>query len=557
MLIRLISWFFAIMSTHSVALSAAAPAKPSDAAPASRALLIVHAAHLAEAAQEWSHYRTSTGWNVTLLSVAPIAPDESSEARANELLRRISNAWGDALAGGATEFAVLLLGDADGSGIPTFRFLQHDPDLKTHRDTHFVSDHPYRAGSVTRDQPRFPLGRIPARTLDEARIALAKIKAYETGAQPALWQRRINCLAGEGHFGPLDVLLETVFTAMVDSLVPPSFDMSMTYAKATSMYCPPIDALTSTILNRLAEDAFLFVYVGHGSPTALDEFHWRGQRRATLSSADLGNLAAVGAHRPIAVLACCSTGWFDLPNGEHSLAEAMLFAPNGPVAVVASSRPTHPYANAVMLGAITRNATAGSARTLGELDMRVAREMLRSPSLRDPIDLVAMPIASAMHWATSLSEHRKMHVRLYNLLGDPCMKLPEAGGDISVEQNGRTVIGTIEGMTAGRVEITIQTSRDKPAQASAMLRVLNENDPELPAKSAINYDIANDRTLATLTADVDDGRFEIELPAAIDKRAAIITMHAVGTDGHGNTTTAHGAVTVQRTRVRRTASPSR
>ena len=551
MFARLIAWIFAAVSAHAAAAHADAPrnaAKDAEAAPAVRALLIVHAQHLAEAASEWAEYRASTGWRVNTLPTLPVEKSEDSEARATELLTQISRAWGDALADGASEFAVLLLGDAD--ALPTFRFPQHDSDLQHRLDTHYASDHPYRAGDTKRDQPHFALGRVPARTIDEARIALAKIKAYEANSHPALWQRRINCLAGEGHFGPMDALLETVFTAMVDSLVPPSFDLSMTYAKATSLFCPPIDALTPTIIDRLAEDALLFVYVGHGSPTALDDFHWRGERRSTLGAADLKDIAASNGHRPIAVLACCSTGWFDLPNGQHSLAEAMLFEPNGPVAVIAGSRPTHPYANAVLLEALTRRMTAGHARTLGELDMLAKRDVLRSPTATDPIDLVAMPIAAAMRWDTTLGAHRKMHVRLYNLLGDPCLKLPENGHEIAVTQDGKTLTGMIDDMANGTVTITIQTRRDDPAGAASMRRITNENDPDLPAKSAANYPLANQRTLHCLEAPVKDGRFELELPQTIDQRAVMIIMHAVGTNSDGQPMTAHGAKSIRRKRAR-------
>jgi len=508
-------------------------------------LLIVHAAHLGDAADEWADYRRQTGWQVKTLSVLPF---KDADARAEELLTQISNAWGDALAAGATDFTVLLLGDADLNGIPTFRFHQDDPDLLHHRDSHFASDHPYCAGDMTSDQPHFPLGRIPAQSLDEARLALAKVKAYEANNAPALWQRRINCLAGEGHFGPLDQLLEHMFTTMVDSLVPATFDMSMTYAKPTSMFCPPVNAIVPTVLGRLGEDALLFVYVGHGAPTSLDDFHWNGERLPVLRNSDLDKLTSSSAHRPIAVLACCSTGWFDLPNGEQSLSEAMLFAPDGPIAVIAGSRPTHPYASAVLLESMTRRTTSNAARTLGELDMLITRDMLRAPSMRDGIDLIAQPIATAMQWSTSLRSHRKMHVRLYNLLGDPCLTLPERGNDIALKRVGNAVTGRIDNMKSGTVVATIQTARDQPAHVHAMKRITGDDDPELPAKSQFNYQLANDRILSDLSVEVVDGVFEFDLPSAMDSRARFITLHAVGVDLAGKPCTAHGALSIARTR---------
>jgi len=530
-------WCSALLAIVILTLTSFAAADGNaDEASVTRRMLIVHAQHLRTNAEDWANYRGQTGWSARILAVQPLKEDQSSDSLARSIMVQIEHAWGDALADGVSEFAVLLLGDADIQGIPTFRFHQHDPDLTHRLDTHFASDHPYSSGSTSRDQPRFPLGRIPARTSDEATIALEKIKAYESARTPAPWQRRINCLAGEGHFGPLDALLEQLFTRMVDALVPDTFDLTMTYAKATSMFCPPIDQLTPTILNRLADDALLFVYVGHGAPTALDDFHWREKRLTTLRTTDLAQLEPSSAHRPIAVLVCCSTGWFDLPNGEHSLAEAMLFSPSGPVAVIAGSRPTHPYANAVLLESLTRHTTAHAAETLGALNHLVARDMLRAPTARDPIDLLTLPIAQTMQWASSLREHRSMHVRLYNLLGDPCLQLPPPAAEIRLSRQGDIIIGELADMPTGQARITVQSARLAPPRAASLQAVTDSDDLQLPAKSANNYPIANDRTIAVFTAPIEDGRFAAHVPAMLDARAVVITVQAQGETSVGEPT---------------------
>jgi hypothetical protein len=72
--------------------------------------------------------------------------------------------------------------------------------------------------------------------------------------------------------------------------------------------------------------------------------------------------------------------------------------------------------------------------------------------------------------------------------------------------------------------------------------VLRPDDPELAAKTAQNYALANDRVLWRGEAAVQDGAFQIELDTAMPAGAALLKCYAVGEDGEGRPADAAGAM---------------
>jgi hypothetical protein len=546
---------------------------------ADRTLVIAYAGQLKTVAEEWGQYRTSQrggGWNVVLHAVAPA---QDATAQRTAVQQFIRDAYRARKPSRNDDFAALLLGDADENGIPAWYFPQTDPLLKWEADgpasNTFVSDHPYQLLDDADDIPDIALGRVPARDSTEARMALHKIMHYEAAAipsQPATtlpWGRnRLTYVAGEGHFGAMDSILESLFKSMVDRMVPDAFDLTMTYAKATSIYCPPPSKLTDTVLHRINEGSLLFNYIGHGHATAFDNLHWSGHRFPILRVPDIqraneqadirieklgdadqpANIASRAASTPtsIAFLSCCSTGWFDLPNGGHSMAEAMLFAPRagGALAVIAGSRVTHPYANTVLQLHMTKSLLLDRAPTVGLLDLQAEQAMIRGGTEGDrELDSIALPIAIAGKWKTSLPNLRRMHARLYNLLGDPAMSIAipeEAIDDIAIVENHLT--GRVRNISSGRVVIFAETQRAFFAHAEKLQPVNDGNDKDLETKAANNYALANNRVLAQFEGVIHDGRFDIILSAPLSSATALVRAYATGTNASGQFTDAIGAL---------------
>lgn len=510
-----------------------------------RTLVIVHSPALIESARDWAAYRTQRGWRVVLLESSP-AIDLNPGTQRKTIQAAIRAAHANASAKDAAQFAVMLLGDDD--VLPAWRYAQTDP-LVMDDDRQYISDQPYQFADDRNQTPDFPLGRVPARSNDDARSLLKKIRTNESNAHlaglnggsddDAVWGGdRVTYIAGEGHFGPMDPLLEALFIMMVDRFVPDAFDLSMTYAKATSPYCPPPGRLTATVLDHLGAGGVLFNYVGHGWERGLDSLRWNNQRIPILRTSDLDGLVIAAnkrmPQRPVAFMSCCSVGHFDMADGEMSFSEAMLFHPAGPIAVISGSRITHPYANTVLQKDITHALLIDRAATAGMLDYLADRALLRQDADDAEVDMLASVIARSMKWATSLKDLRIMHARMYNLLGDPATEL--ALTEIGVKDlqviDGR-LTGTAEGIVSGEVVARIETPRPVIAKADQLQAVADENDPDLDAKAAKNYPLANDRLLIEVRGAVKDGRFDLALPATLPPNAAVIRVRAEGVDRHG------------------------
>ena len=527
--------------------SALAPADDhAKAAGSAGTLMIIHPKALAASAGEWSKYRSSGGWNVLTHEVTAdgLPEDLALQLRAvirAEIVRHASPE--------REAFNVLLLGDVD--AIPTWSFRQAEPSLLDADGPEYASDHPYQLLVDDDESPDIALGRVAVSTDEQARGVLEKVKAYESHPRGATHDqldvsgRRITYVAGEGRFGPADALMESMFIAMVDTLVPPAFEISMTYASAKSVYCPPPSALTDSVLDRLGEGSLLFNYLGHGWERGFDSLHWSEKRIPILRIEDLDRLQGGPGQRPIALLTCCSAGWYDLGGGQPSLAEALLLHPAGPVAVIAASRPSHPYANTVLQKDVTQLLLADRAATVGELDLRATQSMLKIDALDRQLDAMARPLTTMMRLTGSLADCRLMHARMYNLLGDPATVVcrPELSFRDVQWQDG-VLRGQVNGMVSGKVLVTIESARTTPVHADRLQQPLGEDDPDLERKAIANAPLVNDRTIGRVLAAIVDGRFQVPLPVATARTAATVRFFAQGEDAEGNDVSAFGAAPV-------------
>jgi hypothetical protein len=510
--------------------------------------LILASPELRLAADAWARYRAAEGWAVTTI---PVRPELDSETARREARERIRAHASDAATRGCVgqSCLVLILGDAEHpGGVPTWHVPQPDPSLRAGDSAVFATDEPYQCLDDGDHVPDLALGRVPARSVEEAMAVLEKVRRYERRETDGDWQRRLTFVAGEGRFGPADQLLESLFVQMVDRCVPPLFDIRMTYAKSTSIYCPPPSALTRTILDELGRGSLLFNYIGHGHAERLDSLRWGDRQAPMLSVSDLAGLDACAVEdgaMPIALLTCCSAGWFDLPGERRCLAEAMLLHPRGPIAVIAGSRPTHPYANALHQHRLTRVLLGEQVETIGRADHLAARALLEVDEQAAAINAIAAPLALAMRWSSTLAELRAMHTGLYNLLGDPALRIayPRAGvTDLKLDD--RTVLGRVPSVTIGRAHVTLETLPAESVDSDRIIAVTASNDPNLESKATRNYALANHRLIARHEGDIRNGVFRVDLSGEVPRSGAIIKVTVEGTDEHGRPIEAAGAIRV-------------
>ncbi len=267
--------------------------------------------------------------------------------------------------------------------------------------------------------PELAVGRLAADTPEELSRIVAKILAYERSSDFGLWRRNVNLVAGLGGFGPLaDAAIEAAARRIIVTGVPASFTTHITYGNWRSPYCPNPLQFRQAVVESLSEGSLCWIYVGHAWPHRLADVDVPGGSYASISRADMP-LVRSRHGAPIACLLACYTAAFDRP--DDCLAEEMLRAPGGPVAVVGGSRVTMPYAMAVLGCELMEQFFGAQPATLGRALVEAKRRTLSTAgegSARAAVDALAMLINPA-----DPRDELIEHLWLFNLLGDPLLRL--------------------------------------------------------------------------------------------------------------------------------------
>jgi hypothetical protein len=328
-------------------------------------------------------------------------------------------------------------------------------------------------------------------------------------------------------------VLEVTARKLVVECIPTAFQTNMTYGCWTSPYCPDPRRLRDAAQRGLREGCLFWVYLGHSQRRHVDRPRLLGRAWPVLEAGDAARLPpAAGA--PIALLLSCYAGAYDGP--DDCLAEELLAAEGGPVAVFCGSRVTMPYGMTALAQELLDHTFAGNCETLGELLRRAKRDLAvraKDTPARQTVDL----LASALNPA-DLARERMEHTLLFNLLGDPLLRLhaPRAvemtlaaptarGGRLAV--SGRCPL-------EGRCMVELVGPRDRaPPLGRAALEPATLADLDARQQS---YQRANDPCLTSAEAMVTDGQWQAWLdvpadaPAVCHVRAFVQgrEAHAVG-----------------------------
>ena len=377
-------------------------------------------------------------------------------------------------------------------------------------------------GTLTTDNPRDPrpalhrpaiaVGRFPATSRAGLAVMVRKTVDYETRSRPGPWQRRLHAIAGTGNYSPaMDRLIDRAGAAVLGTVVPAHYDVTMTRGQTSSPYGYPPAEFQQRVVELFNEGALFVAYVGHGN--ADSSMRTTGFARETMMDCGtMRRLACDPTRRPIALFVACNMGEFDWARGP-CMAEAALRCPGGPVAVLSSIRRSDPYGNGVLGLELARVLLGGRAPTLGGRLLAAVARITRPPS---PFD-VLRALMNAFGPKTEAARRRELieHVYLYNVLGDPALRVAYPSRRFrslraTVEGAAVKVEGIADGMASGRALVTLETARttllgkpepvrpDQPGWAAAMKR---------------NYAAANRKVLAESRVVLTDGRFRAALPA--------------------------------------------
>ncbi|MBX3460570.1 MAG: hypothetical protein KF696_11505 [Planctomycetes bacterium] len=407
--------------------------KTGPGAPAPHDYIIVCADSLHESAQEWAAYRKENGRNPKVVTMAEIAKAAEVEvAGLNEIKSWLGGA-AKAVNEPLVNFQVLLIGDCPDEGkathdpkteIPWFLTRQEDSNPDPKRRKRVVTDN--FLADIDNDEnnlPEFAIGRIPARNNEQVRLALRKVKAYESAPQGE-WLRNLTFFAGEGRFGEMvDRMLEGLFTRFAEQTIDPKYTVRMTYANINSSYAYVPRMFSDKVIEEANPGSLMLVYMGHGSYDRLDNMHVGDTRYPILLGDDVPKFDIKDGKLPVMLIVACQTGYMDHPKG--SLCERICFAENAPVAIVASSRDSHPYSNTLLQKALCGEVIANRRTTLGEAFVRAKRELvLAEDPDRSQLEFMARLVIPKKDERDALN---RSHVSMYNLTGDPGLRLRYPG----------------------------------------------------------------------------------------------------------------------------------
>ena len=385
--------------------------------------------------------------------------------------------------------------------------------------THTIStDNWYVQAAGSDDErpvPTIAIGRLPATSPEELAVMVKKILAYERAEDFSPWRQRLNVVAGVGNFGYLaDTLLEATATTVLTESVPAEYHVSVTYANWRSPYCPDPRRFHAAAIERLDEGSFLWVYIGHAAPRETGLFEVPGHKYPILNMPDAAALRG-GEGRPIALFLSCLAGAVDARG--QCLASALAAAPGGPAAVIAASRVTMPYGETLLATNLSDELFRGQCATVGEALLHVKQKMLAAPKKDDArravLDALAVTFISS---SKNLPAERAEHVLMYNLIGDPLLRLRHPQ-PISIQLAKSVPAGgslQIDGLSpiAGRatVELVVRRDRTRLSRPEAWQDIFPTNSKELAAFDEV-YKEANDGCLKSVEMAVQKGPFQAKI----------------------------------------------
>lgn len=365
--------------------------------------------------------------------------------------------------------------------------------------------------------PDVAIGRIPADTPEELTAIVDKILRYEESSSQGVWQRQIHVVAGAGGFGTLtDSVLEMAAKKFLTEGIPAAYRVSMTYGSWQSPYCPDPRLFRAVTAERLNEGGLLWVYIGHGQTSDLAAVHVPGGAFPILNAREAKRLQCPQGW-PIAVLLACYAGAFDQPT--DCLAEEMLKSPGGPVAVLCGSRVTMPYAMAVLSEALLDECFRQRRHTLGEVLLQAKRRMATADPISDNRQLLDALAAALSPSADELQAERLEHILLFNLLGDPTLRMAYPQ-DIEVQAAGEITAGEclhIVGRCplAGSGVIELVCRRDRMKATPPTRPRFYPTDAFLRSFDAV-YERANDDVWSSQPFSTTGGGFQAELSVPSD-----------------------------------------
>ena len=475
------------------------PVLPEVAAATGANYFVVSQDNLLPAATDHAKYREAQGYKTLVLSVSDLVSGPVDPLYLRNALAPQLDALRAALPPERPLFLVLY-GDAPpGTGIGAPGSLPPHPCA----DNNFIPPSMCYTDNAYADLdgdllPDAAVGRIAVHNLAEGAAYLATLKAFESSYETGSWNRRVAIYSGGYGYGAvLDGMLEGLAMSALTYL---SHDLDITglYANPDSAW---YDMPVSTKLTDLVSAGNLAVlFIANGATTGIEG----------LSAAAVTALTC--AHRqPFAFFFCPMAGNFaaSIP----SIAEAMVANPKAALAAFAPVSQTHPYSTTAIAYESQRAIFDGRLPTIGEVVAQAKRWLiLHSDPFRREIEVVAAINNIAEPERVALN---RVHLELYNLIGDPATSMRYPQGQIAfdgppqgtIDSGSLAVAGKVPGLATGTALVTLECERD------VILGTLEPFDPKAPdaATAHANWAKTVNKVAVSMEVPVQNGAFAATL----------------------------------------------
>lgn len=335
--------------------------------------------------------------------------------------------------------------------------------------------------------PDAVVGRLPVDDPDELARLIDRIVAHEKSRDFGAWRSRVDLIGGVGGFSPMiDSTIETATRTIITGALPSETSTTIAHASPGHRFFPK-QQFTDAVVDRYQQGSRFWVYAGHGQITELDRVPAR-TGIPILDSESVKRLNRPKGASPIALILACYSGAVDA--SKDSIAEEMIRNDGGPIAVLAGSRVTMPYGNTTAAVGMINAVYSQKLPRLGEAWFSALSEMYRErtddqSSTRVMVDAMATIFSPK---GASLVNERREHMLLYNLIGDPTLRLHHPKSVQVAAAAGHDVGETIEITAISPLAGDMTVSLDRPIGAAVDgdpndTRIASLQTQVLPAKS--------------------------------------------------------------------------
>ncbi|MBR0259681.1 MAG: type IX secretion system sortase PorU [Prevotella sp.] len=376
------------------------------------------------------------------------------------------------------------------------------------------------------------VGRISARTADDAGIAVDKIESYVNNENAGAWQNLLCFMGDDGnenaHMQDADSVAREV------ERLYPTYQIKRVmwdaYTRVSSSTGNSYPDVTRLIKQQMQQGALIMNYSGHGRADAISHEY-------VLRLADFEN---VSSRLPLWLTASCDIMPFD--GQEENIGETAFFnKKGGAVAFYGTTRTVYQTQNRLMNLAFTRHVLSqndsGQLLPIGEAVRRAKNELIETGIITGYAN--GQPIYSSDRTQNKLQ---------YTLLGDPAMRLAAPTMGIRIDSiNGTPLVdGQTQKLEAGSTATLSGHVLERDGQLSADYNgtltvtvcdalekiVCKMNDPTETSEPFVYYDRPN--TLFSGSNVVKNGRFTLTfaVPKDISYSDAngLINLYAVNDD---------------------------